>query len=121
MPTHQGSIALRFAAPNLDSGNHKRLSGHAPTKTACFAANPYLVDLNMFIRVLADPIPVGPIHTSTEFVQNLKGGLVGLDPELPLKLDSTNASSIRGHQICSPKPHAEGRPGILHNGARESV
>jgi hypothetical protein len=77
---------------------------HAPPFAARSASNPSLIDLDMLLRLTADAVLVRPNHASAELVQNLKGGLVARQAQLPLKLDGGDAGCLSGDQVGSSKP-----------------
>ena len=64
-----------------------------------------------------DPVLVRANHAGPKFVENLAGGLVARQSELPLELDSRHARRLAGDQVGRPEPHRERRVRAFHNGA----
>ena len=88
---------------------------------ACPSTNPCLVYLNMFPRLAADTILIGPHHASAEFVENAEGRLVARQAKLSLKLDRRDAGRLAGDQISRPKPCAQRHMAAFHDGANRQA
>ena len=58
---------------NLDGTSDENLVVDTPAFAASPSTNPCLVYLNMFPRLAADTILIGPHHASAELVENAEG------------------------------------------------
>ena len=71
---------------NLDGTSDENLVVDTPAFAASPSTNPCLVYLNMFPRLAADTILIGPHHASAELVENAEGRLIARQAKLSLKL-----------------------------------
>ena len=92
---------------NLDGTSDENLVVDTPAFAASPSTNPCLVYLNMFPRLAADTILIGPHHASAELVENAEGRLIARQAKLSLKLNRRDAGRLAGDQISRPKPCAQ--------------
>ena len=71
----------------------------------------------MLVCATANAIPIGANHSGAQLVEELKGGLVAREAELPLELDRGYAGSLAGDEIGDPKPDGQRRAAALHHRA----
>ena len=90
---------------------------NAPAFPARAAADPCLINLDMLVCATANAIPIGANHSGAQLVEELKGGLVAREAELPLELDRGYAGSLAGDEIGGPKPDGQRRAAALHDRA----
>ena len=102
---------------HLNGAGDQNLVVNAPTLTACPAANPAFVHLDMLFCAATDAVLIRAHHSSAQFVENLKSCLIPRDPKLALKLDSRHAGSLAGDQVGGPKPSGQRRVAALHDRA----
>ena len=76
---------------NLDGTSDENLVVDTPAFAASPSTNPCLVYLNMFPRLAADTILIGPHHASAELVENAEGRLIARQAKLSLKLNRRDA------------------------------
>ena len=81
----------RFPMTNLDGTSDENLVVDTPAFAASPSTNPCLVYLNMFPRLAADTILIGPHHASAELVENAEGRLIARQAKLSLKLNRRDA------------------------------
>jgi len=105
------------AVANFNSSGNQRLVVDASALAARPSADPRFVDFDMLARRAADPVLIGPHHTSAQFVQDSEGGFISRQPKLPLELHPRHAGGLTGDQIGGPKPDAEWRMAALHDSA----
>ena len=110
-------LGARLALAHLDGAGHQDFVMNAAALAARPAANPGLIDLDADAGLAADAILIAPHHAGAQLVQDLEGGLVPRQAKLPLELHGGHAGRLAGHQIGSPKPHAQRRMGPLHHRA----
>ena len=79
------------------------------------------VYLNMFPRLAADTILIGPHHASAELVENAEGRLIARQAKLSLKLNRRDAGRLAGDQISRPKPCAQRHMAAFHDGANRQA
>ena len=77
--------------------------------------------LNMFPRLAADTILIGPHHASAELVENAEGRLIARQAKLSLKLNRRDAGRLAGDQISRPKPCAQRHMAAFHDGANRQA
>ena len=106
-----------FTLSDFDGTSHEHHVVDATPLAACAPAHVGFIGLNDFAGLATDPVLVGANHANPEFVENLEGGLVARQSELPLELDSRHARRLAGNQVGRPEPHRERRVRALHNGA----
>ena len=102
---------------NFNSSGNQRLVVDASALAARPSADPCFVDFDMLARRAADPVLIGPHHTSAQFVQDSEGGFISRQPKLPLELHPRHAGGLTGDQIGGPKPDAEWPVAALHDSA----
>lgn len=108
----RGGVALA----DLDGAGDKRLVVNAPAFPARLTANPGFIDLDVILNP-TDPICVRADHSGPQLVQDLEGGLVSGQAELPLELDRRHARRLAGHKVGRPEPHAQRGVRPLHDRA----
>ena len=102
---------------HFNGAGDQNLVVNAPPLTACPAADPAFVHLDMLVCAATDAVLVRSHHSGAQLVQDLKSCLVPRDPKLPLKLDSRHAGSLAGDQVGGPKPSGQRRVSALHDRA----
>ena len=75
-----------FFQPHFDRANDRGLVMRPASFAAGSAADKALVHFNGILA--ADPLPLGPDHTGSQLVEDLEGGFVAGQAELPLELQS---------------------------------
>ena len=105
------------AAAHLDGAGDESFVMNAPAFPARAAADPCLSDLDMLVCATANAIPIAANHSGAQLVEELKGGLVAREAELPLELDRGYAGSLAGDEIGGPKPDGQRRAAALHDRA----
>ena len=105
------------AAAHLDGAGDESFVMNAPAFPARAAADPCLINLDMLVCATANVIPIGANHSGAQLVEELKGGLVAREAELPLELDRGYAGSLAGDEIGGPKPDGQRRAAALHDRA----
>lgn len=100
-------LAVILTRPNFDSADHDRLVMNTAAFAARLAANHALVHFDRML--VTNGVALGPNHSGSEFVENLKCRLIARERKLALKLDGGLSRDLRGHQICAPKPRRERR------------
>jgi hypothetical protein len=108
-------LAVILTGPNLDGTDHDRLVMSAASLSARLTADQAFIDLDGMQA--ANRIALWANHPGAELVEYLKGRLVATESKLPLELDSGLSGDLRGHEVCTPKPHRERRMARLHYGA----
>ena len=111
----------RFPMTNLDGTSDENLVVDTPAFAASPSTNPCLVYLNMFPRLAADTILIGPHHASAELVENAEGRLIARQAKLSLKLNRRDAGRLAGDQISRPKPCAQRHMAAFHDGANRQA
>ena len=111
----------RFPMTNLDGTSDENLVVDTPAFAASPSTNPCLVYLNMFPRLAADTILIGPHHASAELVENAEGRLIARHAKLSLKLNRRDAGRLAGDQISRPKPCAQRHMAAFHDGANRQA
>ena len=106
---------------NLDGTSDENLVVDTPAFAASPSTNPCLVYLNMFPRLAADTILIGPHHASAELVENAEGRLIARQAKLSLKLNRRDAGRLAGDQISRPKPCAQRHMAAFHDGANRQA
>ena len=102
---------------HLNGAGDQNLVVNAPTLTACPAANPAFVHLDMLFCAATDAVLIRAHHSGAQFVEKLKSCLIPRDPKLALKLDSRHAGSLAGDQVGGLKPSGQRRVATLHDRA----
>ena len=111
----------RFPMTNLDGTSDENLVVDTPAFAASPSTNPCLVYLNMFPRLAADTILIGPHHASAELAENAEGRLIARQAKLSLKLNRRDAGRLAGDQISRPKPCAQRHMAAFHDGANRQA
>ena len=111
----------RFPMTNLDGTSDENLVVDTPAFATSPSTNPCLVYLNMFPRLAADTILIGPHHASAELVENAEGRLIARQAKLSLKLNRRDAGRLAGDQISRPKPCAQRHMAAFHDGANRQA
>ena len=111
----------RFPMTNLDGTSDENLVVDTRAFAASPSTNPCLVYLNMFPRLAADTILIGPHHASAELVENAEGRLIARQAKLSLKLNRRDAGRLAGDQISRPKPCAQRHMAAFHDGANRQA
>ena len=106
-----------LALADFDGTSHEHHVVDAAPLAACTSAHPGFIGLDDFVGLAADPVLVGANHADPEFVENLEGGLVARQSELPLELDCRHARRLAGNQVGCREPDREWRVRALHDGA----
>src|SRR5207245_4220815 len=65
-----------------------------------------------------DVVALGTDHRATEFLQHGPRGLIPSQTELPLELPRREPRRMRGHQVGSPEPIAQGHARTMHHRPR---
>src|SRR5450755_133958 len=107
----------RLPMAHLNGAGDQNLVVNAPTLTACPAADPAFVHLDMLFRAATDAVLVRARHSGAQLVEDLKSCLIPRDPKLALKLDSRHAGSLAGDQVGGPKPSGQRRVAAIHDRA----
>jgi hypothetical protein len=107
----------RLPMAHLNGAGDQNLVVNASTLTACPAADPAFVHLDMLFRAATDAVLVRARHSGAQLVEDLKSCLIPRDPKLALKLDSRHAGSLAGDQVGGPKPSGQRRVAALHDRA----
>ena len=98
---------------NLDGADDDDLIGDSAPLATGGTANKGFVDLNASIA--SDPVSSGPHHGRTKPVQELKGGLVSLEPQVALELYGRNPRRLTRDEIGAPEPHHQRHMGAVHD------
>ena len=104
-----------LALADFDGAGHEDHVVDAAPLAACTAAHPGFIGLNDFPGLAADPVLVGANHADPEFVENLEGGLVARQSELPLELNGRHARRLAGNQVGCPEPDRKWGVRPLHD------
>ena len=104
-----------FALADFDSACDQHFVGDAPSLAARSTADPAFIDLDVLVRLAADPILIRTNHSSAEFVEYLECRFIARQSKLPLELHCRDAGRLAGDQIGRPEPHAQRRVSALHN------
>ena len=105
----------RFPMTHFNGTSDENLVVDTPAFAASPSTNPCLVYLNVFPRLAADTILIGPYHAGAELVENAESRLIARQAKLPLKLDRRDAGRLAGDQISRPKPCAQRGMATFHD------
>ena len=108
-------LAVILSRPNFNSADDDRLVMNTATFAARLAANQALVHFDRML--VTNGVALGPNHSGSEFVENLKCRLIARERKLALELDGGLSRDLRRHEIRAPKPRREGRVARLHDSA----
>ena len=81
---------------HLNGAGDQNLVVNAPTLTACPAADPAFVHLDMLFCAATDAVLVRAHHSDAQLAENLKSCLIPRDPKLALYYAKLNNSANRG-------------------------
>src|SRR5579883_2178801 len=112
-PPLVGIAVVLDALAHFHGSDDGGLVVNAPALPARLTAHVTFVDFHGPLR--ADAVAFRVDHPGPEFVQDLKGGLVPLQSELPLELDGTHAGGLSREVVCGAEPHGEGRMRLVQN------
>ena len=111
----------RFPMTHFNGTSDENLVVDTPAFAASPSTNPCLVYLNVFPRLVADTILIGPYHAGAELVENAESRLIARQAKLPLKLDRRDAGRLAGDQISRPKPCAQRGMATCHDRANRQA
>lgn len=111
----------RFPMTHFNGTSDENLVVDTPAFAASPSTNPCLVYLNVFPRLAADTILIGPYHAGAELVENAESRLIARQAKLPLKLDRRDAGRLAGDQISRPKPCAQRGMATCHDRANRQA
>ena len=83
---------------------------NAPALSLRSASDPRFIDLDMILQAAANAVAARTHHAGSQFVEDLERRLVNRKAELTLKLNRRDTGSIRGNQVCAPRPDRHTNP-----------
>ena len=111
----------RFPMTHFNGTSDENLVVDSPAFAASPSTDPCLVYLNMFPRLAADTILIGPHHASAKLVEDAEGRLIARQAKLSLKLDRRDTGRLAGDQISRPKPCAQRGMATFHDRANRQA
>jgi len=85
-----------------------------PPQPLLWAANPGVIDFHIAMQRLATHVD----HGATQLMQDYPRCLVAPNAQLSLQQQRRDATLVGRHQVRSPKPRGQWRPGSVKHGAR---
>ena len=110
-----GAVFGIFPPPHFDSAQDGSLVMHAATLGARPATDQTLI--NFYGIFAADGFPLRADHARAQLMEDLEGGFITGQAELPLELQRGLAGRLSGNEVSAPKPCGKGRVGGPHHGA----